>query len=120
VLEWHGSLRWALKDFETCYDRPCVRLVYEAELHPELRQEPFWAKGAGRDIPFTGQGRGEALFNLINKSLISNTFSYEGTLKIHIPHLENVPEELRVGVPVASSEGDVFLKVNDKMDLRLP
>jgi len=120
TIGWEGELRWAVKDFETFDDHPCAKLDYEAALKPSLRQEAFWAKGSGRDIQFSGQAHGEAIFNVREKSLVSNTFTYAGTLKIHIPSLENVPEERRVGFTISHSEGDVLLQVNDKMDLRLP
>ena len=120
TLGWKGDLRWSVKDFETLNDQPCARLVYEAALSPSLLKEVFWAKGSSRDVQYSGKNHGEAIFNVQEKSMVSNTFAYEGTLKIHIPNLENVPEALRVGAPITHSEGDVVLQVNDKMDLRLP
>ena len=120
TIGWEGDLRWAVKDFEMFDERPCARLVYEAAMKPVLRQEAFWAKASNREIAFTGQARGEAVFNVPDKSLVSNTFTYEGTLKIQIPNLEDVPEEHRVGSPISPNAGEIFLQVKDKMDLRLP
>jgi len=119
-LGWRADLQWVLKDFDTCYGDPCAQLAYSASIEPVLLQEPFWSKGASRDIRFSGQAHGEALYNVKEKFVISNTLTYSGTAKIHIPRLEAVPENVRVGASMVSSDGDVVLQFDDKIDVRLP
>jgi hypothetical protein len=117
---WQADLQWVLKGFETCYGAPCAQLSYEASLEPSLQQEAVWSKGASHNIRFSGQARGEALYNVAEKYVISNTLIYSGTAKIHIPQLSAVPEDLRVGAFSSDDDGDVVLQFNDKIDVRLP
>lgn len=119
-LGWQADLQWVLKGFEPCYGVPCAQLAYDATLQPVLLQEASWSKGASRDIHFAGTAHGEALYNTTQKFVISNTLTYSGKIKIHIPNLEEVPEELRVGAPPINSDGDVVLQLDDKIDIRLP
>ncbi len=119
-IGWKADLRWVVKDFEIVYEKPCARLVYEATLTPRILQEPVWVGGAGKTIQYNVQGSGEVLYSIKEKSLISNTFDYTGTLMIPIPDLELVPDTQRVGDVLIMGKGDVVLKFKNKLDVRLP
>jgi hypothetical protein len=119
-IGWQADIHWTLKNYDLLYEKPCAHLIYEAELTPSMVQNASWAGQTSQAIHFEGQASGEALYDVRDKFLISNTFSYAGILKIRVPNLANVPDELRVGIAPAPSQGDVLLKINDKMDARLP
>jgi len=119
-IGWQADLQWVLKDFDTCDGAPCAQLSYEASIEPTLLQEAFWSKGANQKIQFAGQARGNALYNVVEKFVISNTMAYSGKAKIHIPQLDAVPDELKSGVSRGEGDGDVVLQFNDKIDVRLP
>jgi hypothetical protein len=120
TIGWEADLVWVLKDFEMRDGHPCALLTYDASLHPTLLQPAFWAKAVGQDLRFTGQAHGEALFNVKEKTLISNTLTYEGSVRIPVNNLEDVPEELRVGIAPVHAAGDVVLQFEDTVNLRLP
>jgi len=119
-FRWLAECQWTVNGYTPCYESNCVQLAYNATLTPVLLQEAYWSKGAGRDIRYSGQAHGEALYRIADQLLIANSLAYSGTVRIHIPHLEDVPEELRVGNLPATSEGEVVLRFDDKIDVRLP
>jgi len=120
TISWQADLQWVVKNFELRYGKPCAILAYEATLRPTVLQTAAWVKSSGGPVRFTGEARGEAVFDVKDKWLISNTLSYAGLLKIHVSNLANVPEDLRVGLVMAATGGDVVLKLANKMDIRLP
>jgi len=117
---WKADLQWTVQGFKTCYGDPCAQLAYEATIQPSLLQEVFWSQGADRDIHFTGQAHGEALYNIKQKFLISNTLDYQGKIAIHVHNLKEIPESLRIGALPVANEGDIVLQIENKIDVRLP
>lgn len=117
---WKAQLHWTLKDFEPCANTHCAHLLYQAELSPQLWAAPSWAQGNVRSARFSGEGQGEVYFDPDTGRLISNLFSYEGTLILPITNLELIPIEVRVGRPLASGPGDIRIQFKNKLELRKP
>jgi hypothetical protein len=119
-IGWQADLQWVLKGFDTCYGVPCAQLSYVASLQPTLLQQAPWSKGANPLIGYAGEARGDALYNVAEKFVISNSMTYSGTVRIHIPKLNAIPVELIMGISRGDGDGDVVLQFNDKIDVRLP
>lgn len=116
-LRWTGTLRWRLDDVEPCGRNTCARLTYQASLRPQLWSAPSWATGAVRRIEPQITSEGVALFDARQGRLVSNTFSYDGLLRIPITDLGRIPWELRIGRRVRVP-GDILIRFQNKIDIR--
>ncbi len=115
-IRWTGTLHWSLGELEPCGKETCAKLAYTAELEPHLRSGPGWASGAVHRADATASGEGEALFDAAHKRLVSNTFSYDGLLRIPIDNLARIPHELRIGRRV-KGPGEIVLRFENKIDI---
>jgi hypothetical protein len=116
-IHWVGTLRWTAGELEACSEGNCIRLTYQADLHPQLWAEPSWAAKAVRHIEPQISTEGVAFFDAAHKRLASNTFSYDGILRIPIQDLGRIPYELRVGRRVRKTPGDIVIRFENKIDL---
>ncbi|MFA5975453.1 MAG: hypothetical protein WC859_04730 [Elusimicrobiota bacterium] len=115
---WRADLSWTFQKYDLCFNLPCARLTYQARLTPQLVGIPAWANTQTGPPAFVGQARGEALFDLKNKCVLSNQFGYSGKLSIPIKSLERIPWELRVGNPLTAEPGHIVIQFDEKIDAR--
>lgn len=113
-IVWQANMKWTFEKYDTCYDMPCARLSYQAELIPQRLDVPDWARKLTRKPAFAGQASGEALYDPKNNWVLSNTISYHGNLSIPISSLESIPWEQRVGRPLTAEPGTIVIRFNEK------
>jgi len=117
-VRWEGNIQWTLEGFEPCYENLCARLTYQVKMDPQQLMPPEWAAKISGSPSFEGQGHGEALYEVKEKVLLSNTFSYGGDLSIPLSNLGDIPWDQRVGDHAPSEAGTVLLRFTDKFDIR--
>jgi len=115
-VDWSGTLHWTLGDLEACGDDTCAHLTYQADLHPRLVSAPAWAAGALGPLHGQAETTGVTLFDASHKRLVSNTFSYAGTLHAPISDLGRIPRALRVGRRVKGVAGEIVIQLQNKID----
>src|SRR5439155_21743194 len=82
-FHWAATLHWTLGELEPCGDNACARLTYQADLRPQLWAAPSWAApGVKRAAAQVSLTNGVALFDVRHKRIVSNVFSYDGTLTL--------------------------------------
>ncbi len=119
-IAWEGELSWLLKDYEPCYKEECAKLTYEAHVLPRILQPPQWAKGNVTDASFQGKAGGEVLYNVKKGIVISAAFAQNGNLTVGINHLDSIPSESRVGVPLSGGPGAIVMQMTNRFDVRKP
>jgi hypothetical protein len=116
-IHWAGTLQWTVGELEACSEGNCIRLTYQANVRPQLWASPAWAVKAVQQIEPQISTEGVALFDAAHRRLTSNTFSYDGILRIPIRDLGRIPRELRVGRRVKNASGDIVIRFENKIDL---
>ncbi len=119
-IGWESELVWNLAGFEACGTTHCARLTYSGKITPRVNRPPAWAKNSVTGIAFDGYASGSALYNVREKMLTSNSFTYEGKLSIHIKNLELIPEEQRANYDVLAEPGTILFQFMDKLEVRIP
>ena len=61
--------------------------------------------------------QGVALLDVRHKRIVSNVFSYDGTLTLPIDDLGRIPGELRVGRRVKGLPGEIKIRFENKIDI---
>jgi hypothetical protein len=123
---WKGQLRWKVLGFEILDGRQCVRLTYVAQVTPTLRDSPFWAKGAVKQVVYRGTAGGEVFFDVKKRQLYTNSFSQEGTLTLPISNIYRIPDDLRVGrtprrrwgQSLSEQPGNIIIQINNTLGIR--
>ena len=115
---WQSDIKWTLEDIEPCYESLCARISYQVKLNPLQLVPPPWAAKISGVPSFEGQGHGEVLYEVKEKVLLSNTFSYGGDLSIPLADLGAIPWDQRVGDHAPTEAGTILLRFTDKFDIR--
>lgn len=116
---WAGDLHWTVVGQADCGGDTCAQLEYRGDLQPSLSGGPDWASGVVRIINYHGTASGLALFDARRGRLFSNSFRYEGLLRIPITDLGRIPWELRVGRRV-SGPGELVFNYKNRIEIHQP
>jgi len=116
---WGGDLRWTVVGQANCGDTTCDQLEYQADLQPRLSSVPAWASGAVRIVNYHGTASGLALFDAHHGRLFSNSFRYDGMLRIPISDLSRIPRTLRVGRRVRGP-GELVFDYKSRIEIHQP
>jgi len=113
-IRWDGQRRWQFEEIVPCGNHSCARLTYEASMTPRLFGRPSWMS-RGKETAAVTAGRGEALFDLKTKTILSHTLTYAATIRATMANIGVIPYEKRVGSRTFNAPGELILELRNKI-----
>jgi hypothetical protein len=114
---WTGEFLWRLDGQVPCGADTCDQLSYDAQVQPQIWGGPAWAASGFHQASFTGTSQGTAVFDSRRGRLLTNTFSYDGSFRIPLADVGQIPITIRIGRYVHGA-GALILRVSSKTDIR--
>ena len=120
-INYRGTALWQVKGYEPCQDGACVRLACEIQMDPTVLQTPAWIVTSNSTVKtkqerFTGAG--EALYDPVQKALVSISLFYRATLTVPSDKLEEIDWEERPSATQLHGPGLIRIRLTDRLDIR--